>query len=66
MALRMIRSGSPFGIHMVPVLAGTTCFLIANATNPYLQTFGHLWTIFLPIALINLWLLSKDEHSSGQ
>jgi len=34
-------------------------FIIANAVDPYLQTFGQLWTIFLPIGLINSQLISE-------
>lgn len=56
--IKMVRTGSPIGIHMVPVLVGTTCFLVANAVDPYLQTFGQLWTLFLPIGLINWQMVS--------
>ncbi|MHB8754745.1 MAG: O-antigen ligase family protein [Candidatus Acidiferrales bacterium] len=56
--IKMIRTGSLIGIHMVPVLVGTTCFLVANAVDPYLQTFGQLWTLFLPIGLINWQMVS--------
>ncbi len=52
-AMKIAKSGSTLGVHIVPVLVGMTSVLIANATNPYLQTFGHLWTLFLPIAIIN-------------
>jgi hypothetical protein len=37
-----------------------TAFLIANATNPYLERYDYLWVIFLPIAFVNLSLLAKD------
>jgi hypothetical protein len=47
---------------MLPVLAGMTCFLIANATNPYLGKFDCLWVIFLPIALINYGLLNSNAR----
>ena len=62
MGLKIIRSGHWLGIYMLPVLVGTTCFLIANATNPYLEKFDYIWVIFLPVALINIWLLNKDEN----
>ncbi len=38
---------------IVPILTGMTAFFIANASNPYLQAYGHLWIIFLPISIIN-------------
>jgi len=56
--IKLIRTGSPIGNHMVPVLVGTTSFLVANAVDPYLQTFGQLWTLFLPIGLINWQMVS--------
>jgi len=41
---------------ILPVLTGLTCFLFANATNPYLSKFDFMWTLFLPIAIINYYL----------
>jgi hypothetical protein len=66
-AIKMARSGSALGVHIVPVLVGTTAVLIANATNPYLQTFGHLWTLFLPIAMINSSLVfERSKHALAE
>jgi len=62
MGFKMIRSGEYLGLCMIPVLVGTSCFLIASATNPYLGTFCGLWPIFLPIALINVWLLTRKKY----
>lgn len=42
-------------------LVGLSSFLIANASNPYLQAFGHLWVLFLPIGLINLMYLTRRK-----
>lgn len=61
MGLRIMRSGHWLAVYMLPVLVGTTCFLIANATNPYLEKFDYIWVIFLPVALINIWLLDKNK-----
>jgi len=36
------------------MLTGFICFLIAHATNPYLEAFDHLWILFLPLYAINL------------
>ena len=66
MGIRLIRSGHLLGLYMLPVLVGTFCFLVANATNPTIGKFDHIWVIFLPIALINSWLLQQSEaHNSG-
>lgn len=62
MGFKMIRSGEYLGLCMTPVLVGTSCFLVASATNPYLGTFCGLWPIFLPIALINVWLLTRKKY----
>ena len=57
MGVRMIRLGHALGIQILPVLTGTACFLIGNATNPYLGKYDYIWVIFLPVAFINLYLL---------
>ena len=59
--INMIRSGHFLGIQTLPVLVGTVCFLVGNATNPYLGKFDYMWVIFLPLAFINLWLLKGSK-----
>ncbi|MBI4548205.1 MAG: O-antigen ligase family protein [Ignavibacteriae bacterium] len=61
MGLRILRSGGVISLYMFPVLVGMTCFLIANATNPYLEKYDFMWVIFLPVALINFWLLNGGK-----
>lgn len=65
MGIRMIRSDERWGLYMLPVLVGTTCFLIATATNPYLGKFDYMWVIFLPVALVNYWLLTQSAGFRG-
>lgn len=60
-AAAVIRKGGPLGYLMVPTIVGTTCFLLANATNPYLQAYGQMWTLFLPVAIINLKRIGADR-----
>jgi len=62
---RVIKEGGILGQMMVPLLVGMTCFLIANATNPYLGKFDGLWTLFLPIAVINYWLLGYQARGAS-
>jgi hypothetical protein len=64
MGLRIIRSGGRLGLYMLPVLVGTICFLLANATNPYLEKYDYMWVIFLPLAVINGWLLTREREGS--
>jgi O-antigen ligase len=60
-AIRMIRSGGQPARTMLPIAVGLICFLIANATNPYLLKFDFMWTVFLPLALVNRWLVEREE-----
>ena len=60
MGLRILRSGDALARYMLPILVGMSCFLVGNATNPYLEKFDYIWVLFLPIGVINHWLLSRD------
>jgi hypothetical protein len=65
--IHIISGNSMFGAYMFSMLCGCCGALIAEATNPYLNQFGHLWMIFLPLATINLWLAQKsgEERSTS-
>lgn len=65
MGVKIMRSGDRMGLYILPVLAGMSCFLIGNATNPYLEKFDFVWVIFLPIGLINFWLLRCYRDQRG-
>jgi len=43
--------------YILPVLVGMVCFLIANATNPYLEKYD-IYGIFLPVSIDKSWLLT--------
>ena len=49
---------------MVALLSGYTAFLLANATNPFLNSFEFLWPIILPLIYINIKLIEGDSHAS--
>lgn len=59
----VIRDGGPRASYMLAVLVGLTCFLVGNATNPYLEKYDLMWVIFLPIALINHRRLERELPS---
>lgn len=63
--LKMTRTRHRLAFLMPPVLTGMICFLIANATNPYLSKFDYFWVIFLPVAIINKWMLDNKSGNSG-
>jgi len=62
---RIIRYGQTLSFKILPVLVGCTCFLIANATNPYLGKYDYIWVLFLPIAFINCSLLQRKRGCLG-
>jgi len=62
MSLKIIRFGDHFSLYMLPLLVGFSCFLIGNASNPYLEKFDYMWVIFLPVAFINFWLLDRRKQ----
>jgi membrane protease YdiL (CAAX protease family) len=58
-----VTQRSPLSVSMRPVIVGSICFLLANATNPYLAKFDYLWILFLPLAYVNFWRLSTAATS---
>jgi hypothetical protein len=50
---------------LVVACTGAAGMLIGNATNPYLQAPGHVWSIFLPIAVANVMLLSAARRGTA-
>ena len=55
-AIQAIRWDSQLAPLLLPVMVGTTCFLLANASNPYLAKFDYMWVLFLPITMIDTYL----------
>jgi O-antigen ligase len=49
-------------IFIIPGLVGCTCFLIANATNPYLISYDYMWALFFPLAVVNFYMKEKWKH----
>ena len=63
--LRSVRTDPRSAAVLLPVLTGAFCFLIANATNPYLTKFDYLWILFLPVGVLNAHLLKRDGGPAG-
>jgi O-antigen ligase len=61
--IKVIREGGQLGRFMLPMLAGFSGLLIANATNPYLLKFDGMWMFFLPLAVINYRLVMSGAKS---
>ncbi|MED0826424.1 hypothetical protein [Bacillus pacificus] len=64
--IKMIKSKTKVGILITPLLVGMISFLIANSSNPYLNKYDFLWTIFLPIGFINYYLTNKTIINSEE
>lgn len=47
---------------LIPQLVALFCFLIVNASNPYLAKFDYLWTLYLPIATLNAILVEENRN----
>lgn len=53
-SFRVIKQDKEYKLEMLYVIVGVSGILIANATNPYLQSFDKLITLFLPLLVFNL------------
>lgn len=51
---------------LVASLVALVCFMIANASNPYLGKFDYLWTLFFPIGLVNAIILNSRNSSTNK
>lgn len=52
--IAIVKKKEEFVYETFGIMIGLSAFLIANATNPYLQSFDRLIILFLPLALINM------------
>lgn len=66
MCVKIIKSNRQSITYIIPTLTGVISMLIANATNPYIQSFDGLWVLFYPLALINRYLLINAKNEGGQ
>lgn len=62
-SIKLCRRSNNYVVYLIPQIAGMICFLLANASNPYLAKFDYLWTIFLPVATINALQLDFKHNS---
>ena len=60
-SIKLVRKNTNYVSFIIPQIAALICFLLVNATNPYLAKFDYLWTIFLPIASLNVIMLDKNK-----
>ena len=61
-ARRAAQEGWRGAPYLLAVLTGTASFLVANATNPYLEKYDYIWVVFLPLAFINAWMTDAGRR----
>jgi len=62
--IQKLKKNQEYSIIILPILVGLICFLIANATNPYLLKFDYLWVIFLPLAYLNAICINNSHFNN--
>ena len=60
--IRIIRQGGPACQLLIPILVGMSGLLIATSANPFLARFDGVWVIFLPVGVINFWLVGREAR----
>jgi hypothetical protein len=55
-----------YRIFIVSTLTGMISFMIANATNPYLYTFEHMWALFTSLAIINVYSYQTNRSFNAK
>lgn len=64
----LLRNAARSTPAILPTLTATTttgiAMLMANATNPYLQAPGHMWALFLPLAVAVVMTQSSDGEGA--
>jgi O-antigen ligase len=63
--MQLARKSGYNAVLLLPFISTLICFLLANATNPYLAKFDYLWVIFLPIGIINAILLMERKNAQA-
>ena len=62
-SIQLARKSDYNAVLLLPFICTLICFLLVNATNPYLAKFDYLWVIFLPVGVMNAILL-MDRKSA--
>ena len=60
--IKSFRNGVLSSNYCIATLVAFDMFMFANATNPYLYAFDHLWVIFMVLAVINLNQKSDEKN----
>lgn len=55
----VITKSNKYSDYMIATITMFSCFMLANASNPYINMFDYIWVIFLPICIINRYFIEK-------
>lgn len=61
-SIQSLKKGKIDCKYILSLIIAVNLFMIANATNPYLGAFDHIWFLFLPFVIIRLSENSKNEN----
>jgi hypothetical protein len=62
--IKIIKSSVVNKRIIMPFLVGMTCMFVAGGTNPVFIRFDALWFFFIPIAIINNWMLNRKKEDN--
>lgn len=60
--IKLLKNRPHYNSITLSVLTAFTCFIIANATNPYFESYDYMWMLYLPVAYINI--LAQPERTN--
>ena len=60
-SIMVMRDYPKSASYLIPVLIGFLGIIVANGTNPYFGKFDYLWTLFLPVAILNFYLTRHNN-----
>ena len=62
MSFKLIKNDKELSGLILPFLSCLFVMLVINATNPYLLKFDYLWTLYMPVLIINTIIRSKKNE----
>ena len=60
-SIRAYKEKSALGVYAMAATFGSLAFLTGSWTNPYLLRFDSLYVIFIPVAIVNLYLFERNQ-----
>jgi len=61
--IKMMKSSIVQKAALMPFIIGMTCMFIAGGTNPVFIRFDGIWFFFIPLVLINNWMVIRSSKN---